>query len=488
MRYRHLLIPTLKETPNDAEVISHQLMVRAGMIRKVAAGIYSYLPLGLKVIRKFETIVREEMNRSGAQEVFLPSIIPSELWQESGRWDHYGKELLRVVDRHDKVFCYGPTHEEVITDLVRQTVKSYRDLPINLYQIQTKFRDEIRPRFGLMRGREFGMKDSYSFHANAESLDQTYADMQATYHRIFKRCGLDFRMVKADSGAIGGDVSAEFMVLASTGEDAVIGCNQCDYAANVEAAGVLRSAGSGAIPVAYTAKTDSGDVLINVCRDRVINEIKLKKYIGDYERIEARSTSSPVRVIWDTEFDIVNAQQDDPCIACETGRYHVHRGIETGHVFKLGTKYSEAMGCLFTHEDGSQNPMLMGCYGIGIGRTVAASIEQNHDEKGIIWPPALAPFQVSVVVTNAKDAALLSAGESIYQHLTQAGFDALFDDRSESAGVKFKDFELIGIPALVVVGKNWVSGQLVEVKDRRSGAVQLVTLDELVNALAPYRV
>ena len=455
MRYSHLLIPTLKETPKDAEVISHQLMVRAGMIRKIAAGIYAYLPLGLRIIRKFEAIVREEMNRSGAQEVFLPSVVPGDLWHESGRWDHYGKELLRITDRHGNDFCYGPTHEEVIVDLVRQTVRSYRELPLNLYQIQTKFRDEIRPRFGLMRGREFTMKDAYSFHSNWESLDATYDVMRDTYNAIFNRCGLQFKMVQADSGAIGGNFSAEFMVLAQTGEDAIISCSQCGYAANVEAAAVVRPAAPVDVEIEPSSVIDTPGkksieqvseflgiaptsvlktmvytdgtrtILVVLPGNREVNEIKLKKvlnvddvtlvdpadvtkrlpgihpgYIGPVG-INAGATiivddsvmAHTAYVVGANEVgkhrqnvrlhrdfsatltaDVANAIAGDPCPECAAGHYEMHRGIETGHIFKLGTKYSEAMNCVFTAEDGSNQTMVMGCYGIGIGRTVAAAI------------------------------------------------------------------------------------------------------------------
>jgi prolyl-tRNA synthetase len=485
MRYSQLLIPTLKETPKDAEVVSHQLMVRAGMIRKVAAGIYSYLPLGLRVIRKFEAIVREEMNTAGAQEVLLPAIIPSELWQESGRWDHYGKELLRIKDRHDKEFCYGPTHEEVITDLVKQSVKSYRDLPINLYQIQTKFRDEIRPRFGLMRGREFGMKDSYSFHASWDSLDDTYRRMQEAYHSIFERCGLNFRMVQADSGAIGGNFSAEFMVLAATGEDAIIGCDMCGYAANVEAAETVPPVTPPVIKKSLFYTTVDGVIEVVLRADRDINEIKLKKLIGEAEFTGTHFTGRPIKVVHDHMIDIVNARAEDVCAQCGTGHYEMHRGIETGHIFKLGTQYSEAMSCTFTGEDGDQSPMIMGCYGIGIGRTVAAAIEQNHDASGICWPIALAPFQVSLILTNIADQELVMTANVLYKTLQDAGVEVLLDDRNESAGIKFKDHDLIGIPYQIVIGKKWLQEKTLEVKTRRTRHMECVSLDQVSTYLAP---
>jgi prolyl-tRNA synthetase len=568
MKYSQLLIPTLKETPKDAEVVSHQLMVRAGMIRKVAAGLYSYLPLGLRVIRKFETIVREEMNRSGAQEVFLPSVIPGELWQESGRWDHYGKELLRIKDRHGNEFCYGPTHEEAITDLVRQTIRSYRELPVNLYQIQTKFRDEIRPRFGLMRGREFTMKDAYSFHSSWESIDTTYDAMRDTYHAIFNRCGLKFKMVQADSGAIGGNFSAEFMVLAQTGEDAIICCAACGYAANVEAAELVgpelvgpEHPKSQVIAAAEAIETpgkksvaqvseflnilpsgvlktmvyqaDDQTVLVVLPGDREVNEIKLKKVlkcetVGLVDPAEVAKKLpgnhpgyiGPVGIITvpiildrsvlnntpyvvggnavgihlqntvvgrdfsaQTVADVVNAAAGDQCSHCDTGVYEIHRGIETGHIFKLGTKYSEAMSCTYTAEDGTPQPMIMGCYGIGIGRTVAAAIEQNHDNAGIVWPSALAPFQVSIIVTNGTDPGFIEVGNQLYSQLS-GKFDVLLDDRTESAGIKFKDNDLIGIPYQIIIGKKWTEDQKVEIKTRKTKHIELLSLDQVTDYLA----
>lgn len=558
MKYSQLLIPTLKETPKDAEVISHQLMVRAGMIRKVAAGIYAYLPLGLRVIRKFEAIVREEMNRSGAQEVFLPSVIPGELWQESGRWDHYGKELLRIKDRHGNDFCYGPTHEEVITDLVRQTVRSYRELPINLYQIQTKFRDEIRPRFGIMRGREFTMKDAYSFHSSWESLDATYDAMRDTYHAIFNRCGLKFKMVQADSGAIGGNFSAEFMVLAQTGEDSIICCTSCGYAANVEAAELMAPVHPTTLetPAAEAIETpgkksvaqvseflkilpsavlktmvyqaDDQTVLVILPGDREVNEIKLKNVLkcdavglvdpadvakqlpGNHPGYIGPVGITTVPIILDrsvlnntpyvvggnavglhiqntvvgrdfsaqTVSDVVNAIAGDRCSHCDTGVYEIHRGIETGHIFKLGTRYSEAMSCTYTAEDGTPQPIVMGCYGIGIGRTVAAAIEQNHDNAGIVWPTALAPFQVSIIVTNGSDPDLINVGNQLYAQIKEH-WDVLLDDRTESAGIKFKDNDLIGIPYQIIIGKKWAEDQKVEVKTRKTKHIELLSLDQV---------
>ena len=415
MRYSRLLIQTLKESPKDAEVLSHQIMTRASMIRRIASGIYAYTPLGLKIIRKFEAIVREEMNRIGAQELLLPSMIPSALWQQTGRWDKYGKELLRITDRHDNEFCYGPTHEEVVSEVVKTYVKSYKQLPMHVYQIQTKFRDEIRPRFGLMRGREFIMKDAYSFHSTWDDLDRTYEDVRQAYLRIFERCALRAKVVKADSGAIGGDVSAEFMVLANTGEDEIVECPRCAYAANIEV-------------------TDSD--VCPVCL--------------------AAGVSEPLTRI---------------------------RGIEVGHIFKLGTTYSEKLDVTFLDDKGASLPMIMGCYGIGIGRTVAAAIEQYGTPTGMCWPVALAPYTISLIVTNVGDDLLRITAEAIYAACKDRGIEVLFDDRLESAGVKFKDTELIGIPIMVVVGKQFVNDQKIEIKDRRSGTISLVDEAQVMDAL-----
>jgi len=568
MRFSQALIPTLKETPRDAEVVSHQLMLRAGLIRKVASGIYTLLPLGVRVIRKFENIVREEMNRSGAQEVIMPMVVPASLWQQSGRWTKYGPELLRFKDRHDNDFLLGPTHEEVVTDLVSQSVKSYKDLPVNLYQIQSKFRDERRPRFGLMRGREFGMKDAYSFHSNSDSLDQTYDDMRQAYERIFSRCGLGFRMVQADSGAIGGSVSAEFMVLADTGEDAVITCTHCDYGANVEAAvcvptvtteantarseiaaisAILTPGKKSVAEVADFLKAAPSDVLKTliyladnkpvaalVCGHHDVNEIKLKNVLGADELIFASESmvkkvtqadtgyAGPVgltipiiadhtvmqlveaitganqtdhhytHVVPGRDFvptqiaDIRNAMSGETCSQCKTGHYDIRRGIEVGHIFKLGLTYSEAMGCTFADQDGSNKPMLMGCYGVGIGRTVAAAIEQSHDAKGIIWPKALAPFDVILILANAKDEALLDFGNQLYTRLQDAKIDVLFDDRTENAGVKFKDADLIGIPFHIIVGKTWEKEGLLEIKNRRSGEISKVSEEDLLSHIKTH--
>ncbi|NCO53228.1 MAG: proline--tRNA ligase, partial [Deltaproteobacteria bacterium] len=529
MRYSQYLLPTLKESPADAEIVSHQLMTRAGMIRKVAAGIYNYMPFGLRSVRKVEEIVRQEMNRAGAIECLMPMANPAELWQESGRWEKYGKELLRFKDRKETDFCMGPTHEEVVTDIVRHTVKSYRQLPLNLYQIQTKFRDEIRPRFGLMRGREFLMKDAYSFDLDDAGADAAYQKMYQAYRRIFQRCGLKFRAVEADSGAIGGNFSHEFMVLAESGEDGIVSCNHCEYAANVEKAEIRYSdqslpsgtknlekvATPGQKTIAEVAaflniapnqlvKTlivqTSNDELVAVLLrgDRELNQIKLLNLLGcdwvvmaeEAEVVKATGAPTgfagpvglPLRILADNEVrqlrdfvvganekdqhylganlerdfkvdgfaDLRQAVGGDPCPRC-AGQLESWRGIEVGHVFKLGTKYSEAMNATVLDDQGQARTLIMGCYGIGIGRTVAASIEQNHDENGVIWPMPIAPFQVLVVILNPNDDALRLAAEKLYAELLELGVEVLLDDRDERPGAKFKDADLIGIPLRVTV-------------------------------------
>ena len=557
MHYSKLLIPTLKESPADAEVASHKLMVRAGMIRQMAAGIYSILPLGLKVLRKVEQIIREEMDQIGGQEVFLPSVQPAELWAESGRWDFYGKELLRFKDRNDREFCYGPTHEEVITDIVRREVKSYRQLPITLYQIQTKFRDEVRPRFGIMRGREFTMKDAYSFHANEESVRETYSSMASAYSRIFKRCGLDFKMVEADSGTIGGNFSHEFVVLASSGEDCIGFCNSCDYASNLEKAEAKVLATNTESPlledlieVATPKKksveevtqflrvspkkliktiifeTDQGLVAGLVRGDREINPVKLKNLVDcewlipASENLVTKTTGltcgylGPVgiklKVFADNEIllmsnsiagankidthltgiqfkrdlnvekigDIRNINEGDPCPKCELGKFKIKRGIEVGHIFILGKKYSESMQALYLDDQGKEQPMIMGCYGIGVGRTAAAAIEQNHDEKGIIWPISLAPFQAVILPVNFSDDAVHSAAKEIYKSLWELGIETLLDDRSDRLGVKFKDADLLGIPIQIIVGPKNLDEGKIEIKLRKTGESQLISFPE----------
>ena len=558
MRYSQYFIPTVKETPADAEVISHQLMLRAGMIRKLAAGIYNYLPLGLRSIRKVEQIVREEMNRAGAIELLMPSVQPAELWQESGRWEQYGKELLRIKDRKDTEFCLGPTHEEVITDLVRREVKSYRQMPLNLYQIQSKFRDEIRPRFGLMRGREFIMKDAYSFDVDSNAADLSYEKMYQAYRRIFQRCGLVFRAVEADTGSIGGTASHEFMVLAESGEDAIVSCSACEYAANVEKAEsrmvesvehaeprpLEKVATPGrktieevseflGVPASTTVKmlilmADDKPVAALLRGDHELNEIKLKNYLGcdtlemASDEIVMKATGSPigyigpvgstVRIVADqavkglknfitganevdhhlknvnlgrdfiiSEFtDIRNVAHGDPCPRCQSGTLEMWRGIEVGHVFKLGVKYSKALKATYLDSDGKEQIVFMGCYGIGIGRTVAACIEQNHDDNGIIFPLPIAPFHCIISALNIKEVPVRAAAEEIYSDLQLAGIDVLLDDRDERPGFKFKDADLIGIPLRIVVGsKNLAEGK-VELKDRKTGIVELLPVAEAV--------
>jgi len=551
VRYSRLLVPTLKEDPSDADVISHKLMVRAGMIRQVARGIYDFLPLGLRTVHKIERIVRQELDRAGCQEVLLPIVSPAELWQESGRWDAYGKELLRIKDRHDRDFCLGPTHEEVMSDLVRRDVRSYRDLPLNLYQIQTKFRDEIRPRFGLMRGREFVMKDGYSFHATYEDCQREYVHMQETYSRIFRCCGLTFRAVEADTGAIGGTLSHEFQVLAGSGEDVILSCSKCDYAANVEKAeGAFASSlkfehtPRESIPTPGARTIEEVSALLGEPAERFIktliyivdgrgmavllrgsdqvSEPKLRRASGATELRMAEETeileltgapqgfAGPVglelRMIADsalvgcqgmisgankadTHFkgvdqevdfpdaqfaDIRTATAGDRCIRCadaaDAGRLEEHRGIEVGQVFYLGQKYSKPLGVSFLDADGGERCMEMGTYGIGITRTMAAAIEQNHDERGIIWPLAIAPFEVVVVPTKWDDETVRGAAESIYEELLATGVEVVLDDRDERAGVKFNDADLIGFPYRVTIGPRGLKEGTVELKRRSEDA------------------
>jgi prolyl-tRNA synthetase len=554
MRQSQLLIPTLREDPGEAEIVSHRLMLRAGMIRKVAAGIYTYLPLGLRVIRKVERIIREELNKAGAQEVLMPIASPAELWQETGRWDFYGKELFRFKDRHERDFCLGPTHEEVITDLVRREVRSYRQLPANFYQIQTKFRDEIRPRFGLMRGREFIMKDAYSFDADEAGAKESYRKMYEAYKAIFTRCGLSFRPVEADTGLIGGTSSHEFMVLADTGEEGIAVCDACDYAANVERAELVGAGGASAgpppapeaarekrrvptpgkktveeviaflkVPATQLVKTllyraDGKTVAVLIRGDHEVNEIKLKKALGAMDLVMADSATveqlsgAPVgfagpiglsgltmladhavkpltNVVvggnkadthWvdanpgrdftpDRYADLRYAVAGDACPRCAKPMRSV-RGIEVGHIFMLGTKYSEKMKALYLDKQGREQMMVMGCYGIGVGRTAAAAIEQNHDAKGIIWPAPLAPFHVHVLPLADKGK-VLEAAVALESEFEKAGIGVLLDDRDERPGVKFNDADLIGCPYQVVIGEKNLSQGLMELKERRTGTV-----------------
>jgi prolyl-tRNA synthetase len=555
MRYSNLYLPTLKETPADAEVVSHQLMLRAGMIRKVAAGIYNLLPYGLAAVRRVEAVVREEMNRAGAQEILMPAVQPAELWQESGRWEHYGRELLRFADRHQHPFCLGPTHEEVVTALVRDEIRSYRQLPVNLYQIQSKFRDEIRPRFGLMRGREFIMKDGYSFDVDDDAAAESYRSMFEAYTRIFERLGLGFRAVEADTGSIGGSFSHEFMVLADTGEDEIAVCAACDYAANIEKAEVVveagpRPAAAASITEVHTpamhtvaevcdflkidptrlVKTiilmaDGKPVAALVRGDHELNLIKVRNLIGAVE-VELADPATVERVsraavgfagpvglevpIYadaavatmadfvtganrdDYHLTGVNLDRDftvramadlraiaagDGCPRCG-GTIEITRGIEVGHIFRLGTKYSAAMGAAFAAEDGAEKPMVMGCYGIGIGRTVAAAIEQNHDDWGIIFPLPMAPFQVVVLPVAVQDDGVRRAAEGIYEDLRARGLDVLLDDRDLRAGVKFKDADLLGTPLRLTVGPKALAEGNVELKARREAKPTLVPAAE----------
>ncbi len=561
MRTSNFLIATQKETPADAEVISHQLMLRAGLIRKLASGLYTWLPLGLRVLRRVESIVREEMDKSGAQELSMPVMQPSELWHESGRWEQYGPELLRIKDRHERDFCLGPTHEEVITDLVRNEIKSYKQLPINLYQIQTKVRDEIRPRFGIMRSREFLMKDAYSFHATQASLEETYQVMHRTYSSIFTRLGLDFRPVIADTGSIGGSASHEFHVLANAGEDDIAFSDSSDYAANVEMAEALAPACDRPTPAAElqevatpdvksiedlanfldvdqatTIKTllvaaeHEGQLVALVLRgDHQLNPIKAEKLSGVASPLrmatedEARAAGGagfgslgPVGlqvstivdrsaacladftcganrdgfhltgVNWErdcppgTVEDLRRVEEGDPSPDGE-GTLQIKRGIEVGHIFQLGTKYSEAMSAKVLDETGRNVTMTMGCYGIGVSRIVAAAIEQNHDDSGIIWPASIAPFQLAIIPLNMqKSAAVADCAQELYQMLIDAGVEVLMDDRNERPGVKFADMELIGIPHRIVIGDRALAEDNIEYKGREDTDSVLIARDEIL--------
>jgi prolyl-tRNA synthetase len=561
MRQSQTLVPTLKEAPSEAEVPSHIFMVRGGYLRKVAAGIYSFLPLGWRVVKKVERIIREEMDRSGASEVFLPAVIPGELWKESGRWQNYGDQLLRFKDRKGGDFVIGPTHEEVISALVRGEVRSWRQLPLNLYQIQTKFRDELRPRAGLMRGREFIMKDAYSFHVDVADAQREYRRMYDTYQRIFTRCGLQFRAVEADTGNIGGSLSHEFQVLTETGEDALVACDNCDYAANVEQA-VARAPKAGTNPTAAMTKVstpgkhsiadvsaflkvppdklvktliylaDGKPVAVLVRGDRDVNEIKLKKALGANQIVLATDaavkevTGAPVGfagpvglkapiycdleicalsdfIVGANEADAhltgVNIERDftptacgdyrsaaagDACARCDKGHLKAYRGIEVGQVFFLGTKYSKPMGVTFLDAEGKETPCEMGCYGIGVTRIVASAIEQSHDKDGIIWPVPLAPYEVAVLDLQQDDPNVVATATRIYDELTAAGIEVLYDDRNERAGVKFKDADLIGLPFRIAVGKKGLAEGVVEVKRRNATEVAKMKIDDVVKTVA----
>ena len=549
MRATNLYAPTLRNTPAEAEIASHQLMYRAGLIRKSAGGMYTYLPLAWRTIRKIEQIIREEMDAAGGQEILMPILQPSELWEESGRWGAYGAEMIRVKDRHDREFCMGPTHEEMITALVRDELRSYKQLPVLLYQIQDKFRDERRPRFGVMRSREFIMKDLYSFDKDVEGMNESYRKMSVAYTNIFTRCGLDFRAVEADSGAIGGGHSEEFTVLAPEGESRIACCDACSYAASDEKAALrpmdapdeavlplekVATPGTHTIallaeylkiPVEKTIKavayqTEDDTLILAFLRgDHEVNEIKLANAVpgarelrmADEDAIRAvggcPGFMSPIGIAEGTHIVVdetamrmhnavsganeadfhymnVNPKRDfgdvtvadirlvaegDACPVCENGHLHIGRGIEAGQIFALGTKYSEAMGATFLDETGKAQPMQMGCYGIGVGRTMAAAIEQNHDESGIIWPRAIAPYEVVVVAVNAKDNAQLAYAEEVYEELRAAEIDVLLDDRRERAGVKFNDCDLIGYPVRIAIGPKTIENGSIEVKIRRTG-------------------
>jgi len=569
MRASRFYLPTLKETPADAEIVSHRLMLRAGMIRKVAAGIYSWLPLGFRVMNKVENIVREEMNRVGSLEVLLPGVQPAELWQESGRWQEYGTELLRFKDRHERDFCLGPTHEEVITALVRNEIKSYRQLPVNMFQMQWKFRDEVRPRFGVMRSREFLMKDAYSFHSSQESLEETYQHMYDAYTRVFERCGLAFCAVAADSGAIGGSTSHEFHVLADSGEDAIAVCDKYNYAVNVELAETLPHADPRPEPAEAAREVDTpgqhtiealanfldidpartlktlvvrgpeGPVALVLRGDHELNDLKaerlaevaeplefldgdeFKRVIGcdpgsvgpvgldipviaDYEAVHLadfvcganKHDKHLTGVNWGRDLpepataDLRRVVEGDPCPvegaeSDPEGRLVVKRGIEVGHVFQLGTKYSESMNATCLDENGKPVVMPMGCYGIGVTRVVAAAIEQGHDENGIIWPDAITPFEVVVIpIGYYKSDKVAGAADRLYQQLLDAGFDALLYDREERPGVLFAEADLIGVPHRVVVGERGLDKGIVEYKQRAGNEVQEIPENELLDRLS----
>lgn len=565
MRQSQLLLNTLRESPGDAEAVSHQLLLRAGLIRQLAAGIYTYLPLGRRVLRKAERIVREEMERAGAQELLLPAMQPAELWQESGRYEIYGPELIRLTDRHGREFALGPTHEEVITTLVKQEINSYRRLPVTLYQIQTKYRDERRPRFGLLRGREFMMKDAYSFDKDLEGLDRSYWNMYETYHRIFKRCGLNFRAVEADAGAIGGEGGThEFMALAEIGEDTIAACDCCQYAANLEKAESRLSeekstADKNQIPAMEKFHTpgiktieqlvtslgetadsfmktivfiaDGNLVAVVIRGDQEVNEVKVKNALGA-EILEIADPNAVfsltgvqvgfvgplglnIRVLYDHTIALMDqgiaganesdyhirrivpgrdiqltetgdfriVQEGDDCPRCTEGRLKFYRGIEVGHVFKLGTKYSEKMGATYLDASGKERTMIMGCFGIGVSRILSAVIEQHHDEHGIVWPLELAPYRVHVVPVSIKDETQMRLAEQIYDRLRTLGVEVLLDDRDERAGVKFKDADLIGLPVRIVVGKDAGEGK-VEFGERGTpGAKVKVTVEEAVERI-----
>lgn len=562
MLFSRMFIPTIKEDPKEAEVVSHRLMLRAGFIKRLSSGIYTWLPLGLRSLRKVEAIIREEMNKKHAQEILMPFVQPKELWVESTRWDKYGKELLRFVDRKNSELCLAPTHEEVVTDLVRREVRSYKDLPLNLYQIQTKFRDEIRPRFGVMRSREFLMKDAYSFDTDEAGAEKSYLDMHDAYMNIFRRCGLQFRAVEADTGQIGGSFSHEFMVLAETGEDTIISCSECSYAANLERAGIRVT---GTVPDRKTGvfervstpnqrkveevtsflnigpeqlvktliySTDKGPIAVLVRGDREINETKLKNHLNvdeialaDERTIEELTggplgftgpigISLPIYADCDVQFmenfvvggnerdvhitgantgdflitgfhDLKVAVDGDPCPRCD-GSLVSSRGIEVGHIFKLGLKYSMAMNAVFLDNEGKEKHIVMGCYGIGVGRTVAAAIEQNHDENGMVLPMAIAPFEVEVLPVNTSHGETMEVAHRVYTELLARGIDVILDDRNERPGIKFKDCDLIGIPLRVTIGERNLKEGFVELKKRTDKESERIKKEDIIEKVINY--
>lgn len=561
-----LYAPTLREVPSDADVVSQQLMLRAGFMRKTANGLYSFLPLGWRSIKKIEAIVREEMDRASAQEIMMPILQPAEIWKESGRWNAYGAEMMRINDRHDNEFCLGPTHEEMITTLVKNEINSYRQLPVNLYQIQSKFRDERRPRYGLMRSREFIMKDAYSFDVDEAGLDESYKSMYDAYTRIFTRCGLTFRPVEADSGAIGGSGTHEFMAIAEAGEADIVYCTKCDYAANIEigkpgimkqdeevlhelsvvdtpnASSIEAVADMLNLPLHKTIKavvfSIDGKVVLAIVRgDHEVNEVAVQHAVlgavepematpeelekvgltaGFISPIGLKQTEEFAIVVDESVMEIYNVcggankkdahyvninpkrdfnvediivapirliTKDDVCPKCGGALEHA-KGIEVGQVFKLGTKYSEALQATFLDQNGRPNPMIMGCYGIGVSRTLAAAIEQYHDENGIIWPRSIAPFEAVIVPINAKDEALMSTSQTIYTALQNAGVDVLLDDRKDRAGVKFKDADLIGYPLRITVSKNTLENNEVEIQIRKSGEALPCAIDSVADKVS----
>ncbi len=560
MRVSRLFMATQREIPADAEIPSHQLMLRAGLIRKVASGIYSFMPLGYRTYRKVEAVIREEMDKAGAQELIMPALLPAEVYQESGRWEKFGPEMFRLSDRGGRSFCLGPTHEEPFTEAVRDTISSYKQLPVTLYQIQHKYRDEKRPRFGIMRGREFVMKDAYSFDVDEAGLSESYDTMYKAYRAIFDRLGLDYTVVDADSGAMGGSGSQEFMVKSEVGEDGICYCDECGYAANEEKAGCVTPAQDTAemldIEKIHTPDVKTIDDLVGymncgadkfvktilynidgkivaaMCRgDRDINETKLANLYDatemelaafvDVERVTGAKVGfagpvglkEKIDIVVDSEVsvmrnfvvgadetdyhlknvnigrdfeattiaDIRNAVEGDVCPKCGKGKMKMARGVEVGHIFKLGTKYSKALNCVYLDKDGKSNLVVMGCYGIGVGRTLAAIIEQHHDDNGIIWPAEVAPYKAIVVPTKVNDEANMALAEKIYSDLTAAGVEVLIDDRNERPGVKFKDADLIGIPLRITVGRRAGEG-IVEVKRRDSDEAVEMTADEAVAA------